>query len=246
MQSATLLLTESLSKTSDHIARSAGNLESIAGELEKIPEAGDLAEFSVLLQRCLTALRDEAVRHKTQHSAIQSDLARAGEKPHGSLTEIDPVTGLPGEIAGAKAVRDACARGDSSFAVAFAADRMQTLNLRYGFKAGDEILLVLAERIKQSLQPGDLLFRWRGPCFLLLLNRAMPESRVTVELNKTLGSKFTHMLTMGTREVVVQITGSWSTLPLSAQSDADDVLRRVDEFVVLRAGAAPPAAATGG
>jgi GGDEF domain-containing protein len=237
MQSAILLLTESLAKISEESAGSARNLERIAGEIESLPEAGDLAESAGRVGNCLAVIRDEAARLKKQYSGIRGDLDRlqgqvenTGKPP----SEIDSVTGLGGQDEGTKAVRAACASGGSSHAVVFAADRMEALNLRFGFAAGDQILLLLAQHIAQSLQPGDLMFRWRGPCFLLLLKRSTSDARVQAEMTGILASRLKHTLNMGTREVVVQVTGSWTILSLTADTDMKDVMRRVDEFAVLR------------
>jgi GGDEF domain-containing protein len=236
-QNVISLLTESLLKVSRGSEQAAGDLKRIESEMRTPLDAGDYATLRQRLERCLYTICREAERHQEQKMALTGELRRAAKMQQrlaNATGKIDPVTGLPGEDDGTRAVQEACQSERRTWAVAFAAERMETINLRFGFKVGDQILLLLAQQLAQSLQPDDLLFRWRGPCFLVLLDRSGPEPAVAAEIKRIFGAKLEHTLTMGTREVVVPVTGSWAVFPLSAGDDAEDVLRRVSEFAVRR------------
>lgn len=85
----------------------------------------------------------------------------------------DPVTGASSRRAGEDALRAHfanAARQSKGLAVAFIdIDDLRSLNDTYGHDVGDQVLRMAAEAIRGMVRPTDMLFRWGGEEFLLLL-----------------------------------------------------------------------------
>jgi diguanylate cyclase (GGDEF)-like protein len=85
----------------------------------------------------------------------------------------DALTGLPNRRAfyGALAREvDRSARSGDGLAVAlFDADRFKLVNDTYGHQAGDRVLAAVARRLRKAFRQSDLLARWGGEEFAVLL-----------------------------------------------------------------------------
>jgi diguanylate cyclase (GGDEF)-like protein len=95
------------------------------------------------------------------------------------LAYQDPVTDLPNrrsfELLGDRALALA-ARQNWTVALLFIdLDRFKQVNDRHGHAAGDRVLLRVAERLQQEVRRGDLLARFGGDEFVLLLQDSSVE-----------------------------------------------------------------------
>lgn len=115
--------------------------------------------------------------HERQRTFIASQLLE-----HNALTDV--LTGLPNRRAmqaQLKAEWSRAERGEQCFAIMIAdLDRFKSVNDQHGHEVGDEVLTILASRLDATLRGGDLISRWGGEEFLILIPGATSESAVAV------------------------------------------------------------------
>jgi diguanylate cyclase (GGDEF)-like protein len=93
---------------------------------------------------------------------------------HRSLVErasVDRLTQLPNRSEFERAVAEAVDRGDEAGAclLLFDLDGFKEVNDTYGHHAGDQVLQVIARRLRGSVRDGDIVARWGGDEFVVFL-----------------------------------------------------------------------------
>lgn len=131
--------------------------------------------------------------------------------------ELDPVTGLPDSRKAVDALAAAWDQRSDYHAVIFAVRRLETINARYGFQAGDEILRVASHHLAGIFEGSRLLFRWRGPHLLALVNKQTEEYRIAPELHRLTSTRLQHTLAVKDREVILSISIGWTLVALEAK-----------------------------
>ncbi|MFC5847972.1 sensor domain-containing diguanylate cyclase [Deinococcus petrolearius] len=103
----------------------------------------------------------------------------------------DPLTGLPNRRALYGRIEAALATAEPCSVVLLDIDHFKRVNDRYGHQTGDDVLVWVARRLRGGLRGGDVLGRWGGEEFLLLLPGTGPEDawavaeRLRAELHAT-------------------------------------------------------------
>ena len=89
------------------------------------------------------------------------------------IASYDGLTGLPNRNLLAELMRDQCARADRSgqgFAFCYLdLDEFKPINDQFGHALGDRVLVIIAERLRGLVRPGDVVGRLGGDEFVLLL-----------------------------------------------------------------------------
>jgi diguanylate cyclase (GGDEF)-like protein len=105
------------------------------------------------------------------NAEARADLLDASARSHESAVH-DPLTGLPNRILFMERLEHAVLRGRRSkkmVAVLFAdLDAFKSVNDTFGHQLGDELLVVVAQRVTALLRPGDTLARLSGDEFVVL------------------------------------------------------------------------------
>ena len=210
-----------------------------AGDQTEVTHTGVInARLQACLQGCLHDIAEEVAVQKAAAAARNE-----GNRPLGILqiaaedsvpADIDTATGLPGVQSAIHAIRSVAGKAGGFHLLAFAVERMETINLRFGFKAGDEILMLFAQHLAGQLAPGDVLFRWRGPCFVVLTERSELEATLAKEASRAASARLEHTLTIGQREVNLPVASTWTLLTVPPEQSACEVLRGLDEFAIHR------------
>lgn len=138
------------------------------------------------------------------------------------LAQYDALTGLPNRIVfadkAALALEQAKREGTLVAVLSIDLDRFKHVNDTLGHIEGDEVLRVLADRLKASIREGDTLARFGGDEFALLVQRARSHKEIEAVARNVLDAIRRPLLVSG-REIFLSASIGVSVYP----SDAGDV-----------------------
>jgi diguanylate cyclase (GGDEF)-like protein len=113
------------------------------------------------------------------HDKADLDDLRERNRLLSAAAEIDVLTGLPNRRASAGALAIAAERArdsDQPLTVALIdVDHFKRVNDTYGHDAGDEVLRIVAERLRLTGRTVDLIGRWGGEEFIAVLPETGPK-----------------------------------------------------------------------
>ena len=148
------------------------------------------------------------------------------------MAHFDALTGLPNRVLFADRLRQGMlqvSRRGEQLAVAYLdLDGFKFVNDSYGHEVGDQLLLVLAARMKQALREGDTLARLGGDEFVaVMLGAQGPPDGVTL-LRRLLAAVDSPVTLLG-RELRISVSIGVTTYPQSQDVDAEQLLRQADQ-----------------
>ncbi len=159
----------------------------------------------------------EDVTERQEHEQGLAYLAT-----HDTLTRLPNRRSLEDALARATAV---ARRGRTSILLFMDLDNFKVINDTLGHAAGDKVLVRVSELLKQTLRVEDVLFRWGGDEFALLLDgigagaglHAAERLMMTVEEEEILlsGQRFVVTLSVG----VIEIDGTMDPGELLSRAD---------------------------
>jgi len=179
-------------------------LEQLADPDEFLATVSDLWEHPEALARHEVSLRDGRVFERYSAPAIApatpsspshyfgriwtfSDITerKRTEQKLAQQAYYDSITGLPNRVLFCQRLARALqglARAPRRLAVLFLdLDRFKIINDSLGHDAGDQLLIQVAERLRESLRPGDTAARFGGDEFVVLLEDiGTPEASVAI------------------------------------------------------------------
>ena len=238
MQKAITNLTDVLAAILGAQESSITRLRDLQHSLAKASSMEGVRTLGAQLSGCLEEIRADAIGRRERTEQTLSELRRKLEDP--SKSELGgPEQGS--EAAGgvltraqAEATLDRIMQeGGHGYVAAFAVGRVQLINSRFGYAAGDEILALVQEHLRQNLQPGDQLFRWTGPVFLATMNRATME-RARVEANRLASAKLQTTVQLDDRSVLLPVTCTSVILSLFDAPSAPVLIQQIDAFAASR------------
>jgi GGDEF domain-containing protein len=111
-------------------------------------------------------------------------------------------------------------------------NRVQAVNARFGYSVGDQMLAVTAQHFRKNLSARDRLYRWHGPAFIVLLDRAERIDHVRAEFRHFADTKLEKTVEIGSRTVLIPISTNWSIFPIAAP--AETLMKRVETFTAAQ------------
>jgi diguanylate cyclase (GGDEF)-like protein len=128
-------------------------------------------------------------------------------------------------------VRDASARGrGESFVVLMVdIDRFKAINDTYGHEEGDKVLRQVASCLQSSVRPDDVVGRWGGEEFLLILPRTHLAAAMVVGARICARVRENYIDVGGSRPVRVTVSVGVAVSTSFHGSGPDDVARAADQ-----------------
>lgn len=124
-------------------------------------------------------------------------------------------------------------RADVDFVLAIVdVDYFKSINDTYGHQIGDEALIGVAKTIKNSLRENDLIARWGGEEFVIMLKN------ITIEQAKTIIEKVRVNIEKNTVHNDIKVTASFGLTKYQEGEETKETFKRVDDalYEAKRAG----------
>jgi diguanylate cyclase (GGDEF)-like protein len=102
-------------------------------------------------------------------------------------------------------------------------DHFKRINDSQGHEVGDQVLTLLAQTVRANLPRDDLLARWGGEEFVIVMPQTPAEEAVAV------AARLRDVLTRTAWPAGLQVTASWGVAQASGPDELDNALRRADE-----------------
>ena len=169
-----------------------------------------------------------------QYVALFSDITTL--KEHQSQLEhiahYDALTTLPNRVLLADRMRQAMTqtqRRNNMLAVAYLdLDGFKAVNDKHGHETGDQLLVAIAARMKQTLREGDTLARLGGDEFVAVLQDLDDVAACVPMLNRLLDAA-AHPVHVAERVLQVSASLGLTFYPQAEDADADQLLRQADQ-----------------
>jgi diguanylate cyclase (GGDEF)-like protein len=182
------------------------------------------------LQQQLSACRQEL---QTTRAALAASLVREAQALH--VAGHDPLTGLPNrrafDLHSRAAVQLHAAQAQRLCLMFIDLDGFKAVNDRIGHAAGDELLNLIGERLRQALRRDDFVSRHGGDEFLCLLPRLSGEPQA-LGLARQLIASIARPCQLGAYSVAVQASIGLALYPRDGRTveqlldNADAAMRR--------------------
>lgn len=197
------------------------------GEIWNRRKSGEL--YAELLS--IVAVRDKQDL-LLNYVGIFSDISRLKEHEAelDRIAHFDPLTGVPNRRMFSDRLIQATAharRNGLPLAVCYLdLDGFKPINDRFGHEAGDQLLVVVAQHLRDALRAGDTVARLGGDEFVLLFTDLAHDQECASILARVLASVATPVMIVGNPVSVSASIGV--TLFPHDDSDADSLMRHAD------------------
>ena len=181
----------------------------------------------------ISAVRD-AQGNVRQYVALFSDITSQKEYQNQleHIAHYDALTTLPNRLLLADRLHQAMAqaeRREQKLAVAYLdLDGFKAVNDQHGHETGDQLLIALAARMKDTLREGDTLARLGGDEFVAILPDLTDSAASVPMLNRLLAAA-AQPVQIG--DLVLQVSASVGVtfFPQAGATDAEQLLRQADQ-----------------
>jgi diguanylate cyclase (GGDEF)-like protein len=182
-----LLLAHTADSVGERDHRCGGQMREVMTHLEAIATLDDLSEIRLSVERSAASLKDsldrmdEEGKQATAKLRAEVDTYRARLEEAEELASRDGLTGLRNRSWIEGQITNRIDQG-AIFSIAMVdIDQFKTINDAYGHLAGDDLLRQFAGELKSASRSKDLIGRWGGDEFVLVLDSGGADAESQVE-----------------------------------------------------------------
>ncbi len=220
-------LTEALAKLAHTSELSGQNLRSIEKELAKAAKLQDLRQLKAKMQDCLDTIGREAAREEEERAR---DLKTPGNNSVIALGPYDQLTGLPTWQHAEARINEMLDARRPGYVLVLIIKNLDIVNRRVGFAVGDEILTLISQSVEKCLSGADQLFRWRGPCFIAVMERSTSHAQVLAEAAKIGSINLEKEVEAQGRSMFFKAALAWTLIRFQDTSQAREISKQIDAF----------------
>ena len=170
-----------------------------------------LLATAFVLSFAVVALLYRRVRQTNQRLATSNEMLKV-------QSERDPLTGLANRRHFQAVMRQLAEDGKLSGTVYLIdIDHFKTVNDRHGHSAGDAVLIEVAQRLRETLREEDLIVRWGGEEFLVVVQSLEPE-QVDALAQRMLSVLDRAAVTVDAHRIAVTASIGFATFPIGPAS----------------------------
>ena len=154
--------------------------------------------------------------------------------PRKSETAPDTVTGLPSRSEAEAFISEAVRQGRSVFVAPFKVERFNFLHQHFGRSLAETVLQYYGVYLSQELAPGDHLFRWTGPCFVIVMEGRTSLQDALKNVARFASVRLEQLFDVQERSAVLVISAGWTVMPVLPNESGATVAVKIDEFLLTR------------
>jgi GGDEF domain-containing protein len=225
-QQTVKLLTQALLRVCRASEKSAQPIRQVESELALASQLQKLRDLRAKLAECVSALCLEADVQEARFLELQEQMAQSSAL----LASRDQVTGLRTTGNANQRIRELSSSGSQGYVMAFFLKNLDVINRRFGFAAGDDILRRFSAYLTKNLHEGDQLFRWRGPCFVMVTDRSEPLEAIESEA-KQLGLRGPEQeVENNGKSMLIRLTAATAAFAIPKGRENSELPSKIDQF----------------
>jgi GGDEF domain-containing protein len=219
-------MTETLIKLVHTSEMSGQTLRGIEKELAKASKLQDLRLLKGKMLDCLETISLEAARQEEW----ARELKTPGDNSAITLGPYDQVTGLPTWQHAEARITEMIEARRAGYVLVLFVKNLDNVNRRVGFAVGDQILTLIGQSVGRCLSGADQLFRWRGPCFIAVMERSTKHAFVMAEAAKIGSISLEKEVEAQGRSLFFKAAMAWTLIRFNDTSQAREISKQIDAF----------------
>jgi diguanylate cyclase (GGDEF)-like protein len=222
---------EAVTARSGHYSGQVGEFTRELGQLVEKESVGELRQcLEQLIPRLSTCLEqywretEESMAELRQQVHSFQERLESAEK----AAATDPLTGLCNRREGERWIRRHIQTGHPLSLIVMDLNRFKAINDRWGHQVGDQILTDVAGRLQQLVRPGDVVCRWGGDEFVVLMPCSIVQAMARA---RQIGDRLRGLYRVapaGRGEVRVEVGAASGVAEYRAGETAEDLFSRAD------------------
>ncbi len=230
------VLAEAASALERHHHSYDDSFRSFTRQLEIASRLDDLSEIRRRLTIQVAQMKASVDRLSQEHEESFNQLKRELESFQQRLeraellASTDNLTGLANRREGERRLREFIQSG-SPFSVLFLdLDQFKSFNDRYGHNAGDQVLIMFAQRLRDQFRQTDVVCRWGGDEFMVIVACRLEQAKQKArEVAERVAGWYT--ITSAGRSVRVLVRASIGVAEHQPGETAEQLFARADALL---------------